>query len=487
MKKKKILIYIPTGLNTPELEILLSKAQNLIDIKNNVTIVTCSGGKNYYCSKNIYSIKSICRSCKILRNKGISKLNGTFKLLTTPTITQIAKKNKNLNYKNLIKKKYCNFDIGYGVYASYVAITRDMELQSSNAYSVCSKLLNTSEILADYFKNLLDTEKFNYVVLYNGRMNQYRPLFRMAQNKKINISNMEFRSGNQQTYDYKNFFSMDLKFLSKKINYFWNKNNKYINKKKLSKFYIDKYRGFVIGMANPFIANQNKDLLPKNWNKNKINIVYYTASNDELISYGKEYNLGFYRDQNDILCKLAKSLQKKMFKKYNLWIRMHPNLKGLQWDFVKDQKKLGKLFKNVFTIPPESKISSYKLMKKSDIVMATSSSSTIAEANFWNKPTITIGPNIWNRTGVSITPNSHAQLEKMIERILYRKINPKNSLKFAAFCLYGGYKLKYLKRDKNYNYYFNNYCLKLNKIQKLSYYSAKIIERLITKIFSKKI
>jgi hypothetical protein len=69
MKKKKILIYIPTGLNTPELEILLSKAQNLIDIKNNVTIVTCSGGKNYYCSKNIYSIKSICHSCKILRNK----------------------------------------------------------------------------------------------------------------------------------------------------------------------------------------------------------------------------------------------------------------------------------------------------------------------------------------------------------------------------------------------------------------------------------
>jgi hypothetical protein len=37
---------------------------------------------------------------------------------------------------------------------------------------------------------------------------------------------------------------------------------------------------------------------------------------------------------------------------------MHPNLKGLQWDFVKDQKKLGKLFKNVFSIPPESKISS---------------------------------------------------------------------------------------------------------------------------------
>ena len=487
MKKKKILIYIPTGLNTPELEILLSKTQNLIDTKNNVTIVTCSGEKNYHCSKNIYSIKSICRSCKILRNKGISKLNGTFKLLTTPNIIRAVEENKNLNYKNLIKKKYCNFDIGYGVYASYVAITRDMELQSSNASNVCSKLLNTSEFLADYFKNLLDIEKFNYVVLYNGRMNQYRPLFRIAQNKKINISNMEFRGTNQQTYDYKEFFSMDLKFLSKKINYFWKKNKKKINQKKLIKFYIDKYKGLVIGMAKSFTADQSKDLLPKNWNKNKINVVYYTASNDELISYGKEYNLNFYKDQNDILYKLAKSFQKNKFKKYNLWIRMHPNLKNLQWNFVKYQKELGKVFKNVFSIPPESKISSYKLMIKSNIVIATSSSSTIAEANFWNKPTITIGPNIWNRTGVSVTPDSHVELEKMIERIQYKKINPENSLKFAAFCLYGGFKLKYLKRDKNYNYYFNNYCFKLNKVQKLLYYFAKIKETLITKIFSNKI
>jgi len=482
--KKKSLVYIPTGLNTPELEILLSKAQSLIDAKNNVTILTCSGGKNYHCSKNIYSIKSICLSCKILRNKGISKLSGTFKLLTSPSISWTAEKNEKLNYKNLIKKKYLNFDIGYGVYASYVAITRDMELESRNASNVCSRLLNTSETLADYFENLLDTEKFNYVVLYNGRMNQYRPLFRIAQNKKINISNMEFRGSNQQTYDYKKFFSMDLKFLSKKINYFWKNNNRYLNKRKLTKFYIDKYRGFENSLKKSFTADQNKNLLPINWYKDRINIVYYTASNDELISYGKEYNLSFYKDQNDILFRLAKTLQKKKFKKYNLWIRMHPNLKGLHWNFVNAQKKIGESFKNVFIIPPESKISSYKLMKKSNIILATSSSSTIAEANFWNKPTITIGPNIWNRIGISVTPNSHTELEKMIERMPYNKINSENSLKFAAFILYGGFKLKYLKRDKKYNYYFNNYSFKLNNIQKFYYYSGKIKEVLISKIFS---
>jgi hypothetical protein len=50
-----VLIYIPTGLNTPEFEILLSKTQQEIDSGNKVTILLCKGGKNYSCSKKFNS------------------------------------------------------------------------------------------------------------------------------------------------------------------------------------------------------------------------------------------------------------------------------------------------------------------------------------------------------------------------------------------------------------------------------------------------
>ena len=61
--KKKTLIYIPNGLNSPEFEILLSAAQKSIDNKDDVNVLICKGGKNFFCSKNIYSIKYLCNSC----------------------------------------------------------------------------------------------------------------------------------------------------------------------------------------------------------------------------------------------------------------------------------------------------------------------------------------------------------------------------------------------------------------------------------------
>ena len=51
----KNLIYLPTGLNSPESEVLTATCQSLIDKKQEVTILICSGGLNYSCSKNIFS------------------------------------------------------------------------------------------------------------------------------------------------------------------------------------------------------------------------------------------------------------------------------------------------------------------------------------------------------------------------------------------------------------------------------------------------
>ena len=50
-------IYIPTGLNSPMLEILLSEAQDLIKKKLKVEFVLFKFGEVFSCSKNIFSSK----------------------------------------------------------------------------------------------------------------------------------------------------------------------------------------------------------------------------------------------------------------------------------------------------------------------------------------------------------------------------------------------------------------------------------------------
>ena len=57
------LIYIPNGIMVPEIHVMLSLTQNLIDDKKNkVRIITCGGDKDFACSKNVFAIKEICKA-----------------------------------------------------------------------------------------------------------------------------------------------------------------------------------------------------------------------------------------------------------------------------------------------------------------------------------------------------------------------------------------------------------------------------------------
>ena len=78
------IVYIPTSLNTPEFEIMLSKAQILIDQKKNVEIITLGkdklSGEVHTTSKNIFSQTLIDKACFIKRKSGFKNLQGNFKL-----------------------------------------------------------------------------------------------------------------------------------------------------------------------------------------------------------------------------------------------------------------------------------------------------------------------------------------------------------------------------------------------------------------------
>ena len=112
-------------MNTPELEILISKAQDEIKKKNNVIILLCSGGKRYACSKNIFSLKSICIACKDIRKKAINKLNGKYKIIYTPNIQNITKiESKYFTFLNTFNYKFKGIDNGLASYSSYVDLTR---------------------------------------------------------------------------------------------------------------------------------------------------------------------------------------------------------------------------------------------------------------------------------------------------------------------------------------------------------------------------
>ena len=267
--KKKILIYIPTGLNSPELEILISKAQDEINNKHEIIILLCRGKKNYYCPKNIFSLKSICLACKELRKKGLNELKGNYKLIYTPEIKEITKQNSNyFNFKNTFNYKFKGADNGLAAYGSYAELTRDRDLNGFIASKTIKNLINTANNLTNYFEKFIKNQKINEIYLFNGRNNNYRPLLRVAKKLRIKTHNLEFNGDRNQVFDYETSLPFDTNYLAKRIDSYW-KNT--INKKlnlidKYSKIWI---KDQTLIHKDKFKVVQKKNKLPDTWNKKK--------------------------------------------------------------------------------------------------------------------------------------------------------------------------------------------------------------------------
>ena len=469
------LIYIPTGLSSPELEILLSKAQELINIKKKVNIITCHGGKNYTCSLNPYAQKTICFSCKNRLNNGLKNLKGSYNLSTTPknVIKRVFPTKFLQNRKKLFKLFYKNIDIGTSSYSSYLNITRDLNLEGYYSLESLKKILNCSATLTDYFFNYLRNNKVDEIFIFNGRMSQDRPLFRIAKILNIKINIMEYSQTLKYFNGVRNFkdnLPFDYNYFSKKIKKFKSKLKLAQQKENFDKYFKKKQKGDVVNDKTSYIKNQVKNLLPKKWNFKKKNIVFFTSSDDEYEVLGDQYKSLVYKSQIDSITKIAKSFNGQSKKNYNFWIKMHPNMKNVKWDYCLDILKLRNISPNIHIIKPESKVSSYEMIEQCDKFLTFNSSSAV-EAVYLKKPTILLSKTYFDKLNCFYTPKDHRHNLKLI----FNSIKPKNKdiKKFVNFWVETGQNQKFFSHKFLKDYRFNKSSIKFNFLHQQIYFFSR--------------
>ena len=481
------IVYIPNGLNTPELEVLLSKCQIIIDNKEKLEIIICRGGEGYACSKNIFAQKGICTACNYKRNLGLKKLKGNFKLTYTDKIKNYFPKfiNKIKKTPADIKKiKFDGIDFGTSALSSYLGLSRDANLEGLVAENSINKILNTSLNIYYFFKKKLVNSSFK-VYLYNGRHSEYRPIVRLTKKLNISCTILEFcGDGEKNTgiQEFKNHLPTDLKEMKLVLNRSWKKKSSQQNK---CDFYF-KYKraGRVINDRASYILKQDKNLMPYSWDDEKMNIVYFTSSQDEYFALGGDFDDTIYNDQNDSVYKIVKSLEKLNNKDICLYIRIHPYLEKVFWKFSREIENLHNPKKNIYIIPPSSKISSYKIMLKSDKVI-TYNSQTGIEAVYWKKPSILLGRRIYEDFNCVYTPKNHKEVMNLIvrENLKPRSNSNLGAKKYASFWVLGGLAFKYFQGSMKVGYKFKNYKIKFNNINKVKYSLAKFIQYYIFNYF----
>lgn len=470
-EQERKLVYIPNALVSPEFELLLSKAQEILDAGENLDLITCSGKKNYACSLNIYGQASICFSCKSRFKSGIKELRGNFRLFFTPPI--YLKKNK-ISLKKIDQYKvkkifYKKIDIGLSVYSSYLTLSRDFDLEGFFSHKILNKLFLCSINISDFFIEHFSKNRISEVFLFNARQNHNRPLLRVAQNNRIKANVLEYTSFFKNYPPVRNFGSnipSDINFLSKDIEKHW----KYKSSKKnyISNYFRYKKSGYVVNDKASYILKQDHNSIPIDWDKSKINIVFFTSSQDEYASFGGDYDKTLFKDQNTALLKLINLFKKNKDKDFHLWIRVHPYSKGIKWNYNKKILALKKISSNIHIIEPDSKVSTYKIMDLCNKVV-TYNSTTSVEATYWKKPSILLGRIYFEKLNSSYRPKSIKQIKELIFR---KKLRPKSSisaLKLASYWIEGGFRQKHFEGNMLDGFKFKNRIIKFSFLAKMAY------------------
>ncbi len=263
-------IYIPTGLNSPMLEILLSEAQDLIKKKLKVEFVLFKFGEVFSCSKNIFSQKLISVASEEKIKLGLKRIKGQYSISYIENTKDYNNIIDKLSYdpESLMKFKFDGIDFGNAIYSSYVGLSRDAEFDGLLRKYCLKKLLKSSLNIYFFFKKKLNQN--SKLILYNGRHNESRPIVRYCNKKSISVDVMEFSGDGEKNIGvrrFKNHLPTDLKNMEKNIKTFWKKESPQSNK--CDYYFKYKRAGRVINDRVSYILKQKKNCFQKDGIKKK--------------------------------------------------------------------------------------------------------------------------------------------------------------------------------------------------------------------------
>lgn len=433
----KVLIFLPYGGISPHhFSIGLEIVQEHLNKGNLVTVLDCNAHLNA-CSFNPKKIRSLCINCVSIYNQGIKLLNGEPELLNYKYLKpedKIFLKNLNLDIdsaEDLKKIKIENYDIGMGVFASIVSYHRTPNFNFQLNLPIIKKLLYASCEVYFSIKNHLIAGNYEEVYLFNGRYSEFRAVFRAAQHFNTKAKLYEYGSDLSKYAVYDDYLPHSIINTTKLIEIAWQECRDTIyRKKKGEEFYINNVNGIEKAFYS-FIKDQNHLLLPENFDAKKTNIVIYNTCEDELVAIDDEWTNNLYSNQVKAIIKIIKSVEQfSEAKKYHIYLRLHPNLKTSPED---DSHKLIDFESEIFTfIPADSKISSYNILLKADIILTFGSTMGI-EAAFFDKPSILLGPSFYQNLGSTYLPKNHEEVVALLQNRTLLPLNKEGAIKYGFY------------------------------------------------------
>ena len=438
---------------TPHLETELEIMERLLQQGNTIYWMICKGDFQA-CFHNPEHQLMHCKVCHSRVNSGLNLLKATvenhqnlhvlhynqfltlaeFKKQGYPTDLHFTTKDQ------LKAHHYKTYDNGMATMSSLVSYTRDHEPNLHKYQDFISRGLLTGAYLYEVFQLVLDEIKPDLTIIFNGRFIENRPLLRVCEHRNATYATHE-RGGKMKNFLFRfNSIPHSFEAITEEIQTLWDKGAS--DREAIGEKFFTKRVKRIEDAWYSFTKNQKYGQLPESFKANagKKIITIFNSSLDEyegLSGFGPK----FYDNDNVGILQICESL--KAFPDIKLYLRVHPNLKGInntQNRFINEKIKAS----NIEVIAPEDIVDSYELVDKSDIIIVFTSTVGV-EAAFAGKKVVLLGRAAYESLECTVIPKSHAELMTVLtdESYIFPTVNPENPLKFGYWFENFGIDYKY--------------------------------------------
>lgn len=438
----KVAVFSTHVLWPPHYETELEIMQKHLDIGDTVHHIVCQKELNicdlivdhsFFTNSNPFIQKNeICNRCTIRRKNGSKLLKG--KILQKHILNSNLKVSQNLrdefsSLEDLKNYKLNKYEIGESILSSMITYIRDPYFSVDKYKDVIYNYLISCWLTYYSVLDLLNKENYNLVYVFNGRFSYTRAIFRACQARNVDCF-IHDRGNSINYYEvFKNVTPHNLNYRVEEIRRYWEIEPDKLKKEQVgSEFFKERVSGIEQSWFS-FVRDQKYGKLPDNWDQKKINIAIFNSSEDEFQAIGKEWQNPIYLNQLDGIKKIINDPRIKNDKSLSLYLRIHPNLKGINNDYMQQLYALKS--EQLTIIYPESEVSTYSLLLSSDKVLTFGSSVGI-EAVYWGKPSILAGITFYRFLEATYNPNSHEELIQM----LLTQLEPKSQEKALMYGFY---------------------------------------------------
>jgi hypothetical protein len=470
------ILLVPSPAIWPVLEFEIDILQSALDQDYFVTYVFCNGDYGS-CIANKENSNDLFNPFTCIRCK--NKSRNALKLLTDQSKVNIIENNVDFKHSDYLQKAT---DLKCEIFSKEIRedkIKKIVDIDGCDIFdSALSTLMTTlkdskpnlikhKRLFLDYlleglksyyfYSDLLKKQKFEKIIIFNGRVSRYRPIIRICKKYNIYFEVLEYP---EYTFDRyiltPNQYPHDFSYRSQILRDFVdnspiNKNEKIKIGQALIEDSLNHIENHGIGIGN-FVKHQKKNQLPHNWNANIFNIVVFTSSDFENAGIPEYYNKLFGGSQAATIKELRNLLPNEI----HITVRIHPN--QIDKDLVSAKTLESLQSNNITVIKASDKIDSYYLVKKGDIIITFGSQLSV-ESAYLGKSVIVFGNS--NFESFNFTKNVGKDVllaSKYIKNLYFNNIplfeniqESKNEACLHMFARkYQGVSPKYLQKNSYY-------------------------------------